>query len=140
MANNDRCSSSNNNKRRNQDPENTIIIPLFFHINSYTMSSNADQNNYDSERTDEDPPRLSSETLNHLNTSHIDPSAPGSDDMLTLLLEGEVFARQGANRENPNQSPLPMSTPAKLRIAEEILAGPSNPPTLARSAEGEELR
>jgi hypothetical protein len=36
--------------------------------------------------------------------------------------------------------PLPMSTPIGLQIVEEILAGPSNPPVLAATPEGEEIR
>jgi hypothetical protein len=65
---------------------------------------------------------------------------PGSDDALTLLIEGEAYAQQEANKKDPNQSPLPMSTPIRLRLVEEILAGPSNPPVLAATPEGEGIQ
>jgi hypothetical protein len=42
-GNSNQRSSSNNDKREDQDPENIIIIPSFFHINSCTMSYNANQ-------------------------------------------------------------------------------------------------
>jgi hypothetical protein len=87
-----------------------------------------------------DPPPLARQALNQLDTSHIDPGTPGSDDTLMLLLEGEAYAQQEANERDPNQGPLPMSSPAGLRLVEEILMGPSNLPILAATPEGEELR
>jgi hypothetical protein len=88
----------------------------------------------------DDPPPLLRQALNQINTSHIDPSMPGSNNVLMLLLEGEAYAQQEANERDPNQSPLPMSTPIGLRLVEEILVGPSNPPILAITPEGEELQ
>jgi hypothetical protein len=79
----------------------------------------------------DDPPPLSRQALNEIDTSHIDPGASGSDDALTLLLEGEAYAQQEVNKRNPNSNPLPMSTPIRLRYTKEILAGLSNPPILA---------
>jgi hypothetical protein len=87
----------------------------------------------------DDPPPLSGQALNQLDTSDIDPSAPGSDDTLTLLLEREAYAQQEANNRDPNKTPLPMSSLIGLRWVEETLAGPSNPPILAATLEGEEL-
>jgi hypothetical protein len=135
MASIDWRSSSNSDKRRGQVPENTIIIPPFFHINSCTITNNKQIFN----PKNNDPPPLSRQALNQLNTSHIDPSAPGSNDALTLLLEGEAYAQQEANERDPNQDPLSMSTPIRLKMVEEILAGPSNPPILAATSEGEGL-
>jgi hypothetical protein len=129
------CSSSNSDKRRDRNPENIIALPVF-HINSCTMSYNEQIFH----PKNDDPPPLSRKALNQLDTSHIDPNAPGSDNALTLLLEGEAYAQQEANKKDPNQSPLPMSTPIGLRLVEEILVGPSNPPVLAATPEGEEIR
>jgi hypothetical protein len=103
------------------------------------MGSN-NQKNFERKQSNKDPPPLSRETLNRLDTSHIDPSAPGSDDALTLLLEGAAYAQQEASRRNPNQIPLPMLSPTGLKVIEEILGGPSNPPILATTSKGEELR
>jgi hypothetical protein len=102
MANIGPNSSSNNDKKGDRNPENIIIIPPFFHIDSCTMSNNINQTSYDkaAKDTNEDPPCLSSDALNHLNTSHIDPSAPGSDDALTLLIVEEEYAQQRVAREN----------------------------------------
>jgi hypothetical protein len=88
----------------------------------------------------DDPSPLLRQALNQLDTSHIDPSTPGSDNTLMLLLEGEAYAQQEANEKDPNQSPLPMSTPIGLRLIEEILVGPSNPPVLATTLEGKEIQ
>jgi hypothetical protein len=56
MENNDRRSSSNNDKREDQDLENIIIVPLFFHINSCIMSNNVDQFIPDPDNNDPPPP------------------------------------------------------------------------------------
>jgi hypothetical protein len=82
-----RHSSSNNDKRGDQDPENIIVVPPFFHINSCTMSNNIEQTIRNSDN--DDPPRLTSNALNQIDTSHIDPSVPESDNALTLLIVGE---------------------------------------------------
>jgi hypothetical protein len=134
--NKDRRSSLNSDKKRDRNLENIIIAPPFFHINSCTMQCSEEIFNL----KNDDPPPLSRQALNKIDTFHIDPSAPGSDDALMLLLEGEAYARQEANERDPNSSPLPMSTLIGLRCVEEILAGPSNPPILATTPEGEELR
>jgi hypothetical protein len=132
--NKDQRSSSNSNKRRDQNPENIITTPPPFHINSCTMSYNEEifhpKNN--------DPPPLSREAKNQLDTSHIDPSAPGSDDTLTLLLEAAAYEQQ--EEAERSGKPLLMSSPIGLQIVKEILAGPSNPPVLANTPEGEEIR
>jgi hypothetical protein len=86
----------------------------------------------------DDPPPLSREARNKLDTSHINPSVLGSDDALTLLLEAAAYKQQEENERDRN--PLLMSTPIRLQIVEEILVGPSNPPVLAATPEGEEIQ
>jgi hypothetical protein len=86
----------------------------------------------------DDPSPLSRETLNNLDTFHIDSSAPGSDDVLTILLEATAYEQQEESRRNGN--PLPMLTLIGLQFTEEILSGLSNPPVLANTPEGEELQ
>jgi hypothetical protein len=94
----DRHSSSNSDKKGDQDPENTIVVPPLFHINSCTMTNNEQIFN----PKNDTPPPLSRQALNQLNTFHIDPGTPGSNDALTLLLEGEAYAQQEANERDPN--------------------------------------
>jgi hypothetical protein len=132
--NKDQRSSSNSDKRRVQNSENIVVTPLPFHINSCTMSYNEEIFH----PKNDDPPPLSRETLNQLDTFHIDPSVLGSDDALTLLLEAAAYEQQEESRRNGN--PLPMSTLIGLQIAEEILSGLSNLSVLASTPEGEELR
>jgi hypothetical protein len=74
-----------------------------------------------------------------LDTSHVDPGVPESDDMLTLLLEAVAYEQQEAHERDHSRGPLPMSTLIRLQITEEILAGPSKLPILAATIEGEEL-
>jgi hypothetical protein len=98
-----------NNDKRRDRPLENIIPPHPFHINICNMQ------NYEQD------------------------SNPTTNNTLTLLLEGEAHDLQKANKGNPEQEPLAMSTPLGLRLVKEILVRPSNPTVLTATPEGEEL-
>jgi hypothetical protein len=73
--------SSNSDKEKGCDPENIIIIPPFFHINSCTMENN-----------DNIPPSLTVEEIRNLDLSDIDPTPTKIYDELNRVL-GEALIR-----------------------------------------------
>jgi hypothetical protein len=68
--------SSNSDKKKEQDPENIIIVPPFFHINSCTMENNENI-----------PPPLTIEEICNLDLSDIDPTPTKIYDELNRVLE-----------------------------------------------------
>jgi hypothetical protein len=76
MEKQDRRSFSNSDKRQEQDPENLIIPPPCFHINSCTMD-----NNYDNVL-----PPLTVEEIRNLDLSDIDPTPAKIHDELVQVL------------------------------------------------------
>jgi hypothetical protein len=87
-------SSSNSDKGEGEDPENIIIIPLFFHINSCTMSNNEDI-----------PPPLTVEEICNMDLSDINSSPTKIYNKLNQthnLLAGHI---EYVNRERSQVGP-----------------------------------
>jgi hypothetical protein len=109
MGNKERSSFSNSDKKGGQRQKKIISPPSPFHINSCTMSTNkeiCDTNN--------EPPPLSLEEQNQImDKLDVDIFAPGSDNALTLLLEGVCYDKYYEQKDKEKEEPL---------------AGPSNQP------------
>jgi hypothetical protein len=96
MENNKWSLSSSNDKREDQDPENIIIVPPFFHINSCTM-----ENNYNNVL-----PSLMVEEIHNMDLSGVDPTPTKIYDELNQMLREAWYDEHRGATENALAGPL----------------------------------
>jgi hypothetical protein len=114
----DKQGTSSRDKRREEDLENKIIIPPFFHINSCAMDNNEDRL----------PPPLSIDELHNMDLSDVDPEKKIYDKLLCMMDEAY---------NNPDRD-IEAACNAKARPSNAI-EGPTNAPPAATVEDDDEL-
>jgi hypothetical protein len=94
MENCKRSLPSNSDKEKERDPENIIIVPPFFHINSYTMENN-----------DNILPPLTIEEIRNLDLFDINPTPTKIYDELNQVLGEAQNAKHRDLTENADAGP-----------------------------------
>jgi hypothetical protein len=109
MENKEWSSSSNNDKREGRNPENIIIPPPLFHINSCTMDNNCDNM----------PLPLSIEEICNMNLSEIDTTKV-YDELVRVLGEKQNSEQRGTtNDTNENAVVGPSTQPPPRTMVED---------------------
>jgi hypothetical protein len=98
MGNYEWSLSSNSDKGKEQDLENIIIIPPFFHINSCMMENNENI-----------PPPLTVEEIRNLNLTDIDPTPTKIYNKLNRIL-GEAHRNPTCNTSAGPSNQHPQTT------------------------------